>query len=56
MSVQAAGYGPALKLLERHGETAGFRELVTHRIPLARVRDALQTSLRPESGKVLVAP
>jgi threonine dehydrogenase-like Zn-dependent dehydrogenase len=50
------GYGPALKLLERHGETAGFRELVTHRIPLARVRDALQTSLRPESGKVLVAP
>jgi threonine dehydrogenase-like Zn-dependent dehydrogenase len=50
------GYGPALKLLERYGETAGFREIVSHRIPLADVERALETSLTPESGKVLVAP
>ena len=37
-------------------QAAAVRLLVTRRIPLARVRDALQTSLRPESGKVLVAP
>jgi threonine dehydrogenase-like Zn-dependent dehydrogenase len=50
------GYGPALKLLELHGESAGFRELVSHRVPLDDVEHALQTSLTPESAKVLVAP
>jgi threonine dehydrogenase-like Zn-dependent dehydrogenase len=49
------GYGPALKLLELHGERAGFRDLVSHRVPLQRVDEALQTSLTPDSGKVLVA-
>jgi threonine dehydrogenase-like Zn-dependent dehydrogenase len=50
------GYGPALKLLERYGEQAGFREIVSHRIALDDVRTALETSLSPDSGKVLVAP
>jgi L-iditol 2-dehydrogenase len=50
------GYGPALKLLELHGESAGFRELVSHRVPLDEVERALLTSLEPESAKVLVAP
>jgi threonine dehydrogenase-like Zn-dependent dehydrogenase len=49
------GYGPALKLLELYGEQAGFRELVSHRVRLERVEQALQTSLSPDSGKVLVA-
>jgi threonine dehydrogenase-like Zn-dependent dehydrogenase len=49
------GYGPALKLLELHGEHAGFRELVTHRVPLDDVERALRTSLTPDSAKVLVA-
>jgi threonine dehydrogenase-like Zn-dependent dehydrogenase len=47
------GYGPALKLLELHGER--FRGIVSHRVPLADVRTALETSLHPDSGKVLVA-
>ena len=50
------GYGPALKLLELYGESAGFRELVSHRVPLDEVERALLTSLEPESAKVLVAP
>jgi threonine dehydrogenase-like Zn-dependent dehydrogenase len=50
------GYGPALKLLELYGESAGFGQIVTHTVPLANVRDALEASLTPDSGKVLVAP
>jgi threonine dehydrogenase-like Zn-dependent dehydrogenase len=49
------GYGPALKLLELHAEREGFRELVSHRVPLEEVEHALQTSLAPDSAKVLVA-
>jgi threonine dehydrogenase-like Zn-dependent dehydrogenase len=50
------GYPPALKLLELYGESAGFRELITHRMPLEDPRAALETSLSPDSGKVLVVP
>jgi threonine dehydrogenase-like Zn-dependent dehydrogenase len=48
------GYGPALKLLELHGER--FAGLVSHRVPLEEVERAILTSLEPESAKVLVAP
>ena len=37
-------------------QAAAVRLLVTRRNPLGAVRDALETSLRPESGKVLVPP
>jgi len=49
------GYGPALKLLERHGESAGFRSIITHTVSYERAEEAITTSLRPEAGKVLVA-
>ena len=48
------GYGPALKLLERYGDSAGFRSIITHTIPFERAEEAITTSLRPEAGKVLV--
>ena len=48
------GYGPALKLLERYGDSAGFRSIITHSIPFERAEEAITTSLRPQAGKVLV--
>lgn len=50
------GYGPALKLLELYGESAGFGQIVTHTMPLADARGALEASLTPDSGKVLITP
>ena len=50
------GYGPALKLLERYGEVFPFRDIITHTFPLERAKEALETSFRPESGKVLIHP
>lgn len=50
------GYGPALKLLERYGDVFGFREMITHTVALEDALDGLQASMRPDTGKVLVAP
>jgi L-iditol 2-dehydrogenase len=50
------GYGPALKLLERYGEVFAFRDIITHTFPLERAKEALEASIRPDSGKVLIHP
>ncbi len=50
------GYGPALQLLERYGDVFPFRDAITHSFLLERAREALDASLRPESGKVVIHP
>jgi threonine dehydrogenase-like Zn-dependent dehydrogenase len=47
-------YAPALKLLARHAER--LRPLVTHRVGLDDVGDALELAQSPAAIKVLVTP
>jgi threonine dehydrogenase-like Zn-dependent dehydrogenase len=50
------GYGPALDLLEHYGDVFPFREMITHRFPLAEARTAMETAFAPDTGKILVVP
>jgi L-iditol 2-dehydrogenase len=52
----STGYGPALRLLERHADRYPFAEMVTHEFGLAEVETAMRTSMSPESMKVAVVP
>jgi threonine dehydrogenase-like Zn-dependent dehydrogenase len=49
-----AHYAPSLRLLERHPER--FAPLITHRVGLAEVGDALELAQTGAAMKVLVAP
>jgi L-iditol 2-dehydrogenase len=49
-----AHYAPSLRLLERHAER--FAPLITHRVALAEVGDALELAQTGAAMKVLVAP
>ena len=52
----STGYGPALRLLERHADQYPFEEMVTHEFGLDQVETAMRTSMSPESMKVAVVP
>ena len=45
------GYGPALKLLERHGESAGFRSIITHTDPVRARRGGDHHVAAPRGGQ-----
>jgi threonine dehydrogenase-like Zn-dependent dehydrogenase len=47
-------YAPALRMLARHGEP--LRRVVTHRVALEEVGDALELAQTGAAGKVLVTP
>ena len=49
-----AQYAPSLRLLERHGER--FAPLITHRVALPEVAEALELAQTGAAMKVLVAP
>jgi threonine dehydrogenase-like Zn-dependent dehydrogenase len=49
-----AQYGPSLRLLDRHA--ARFAPLITHRVALNEVGDALELAQTGAAMKVLVAP
>ncbi len=49
-------YAPALRMLERHADRLGVRSLVSHRVGLDDVGDALELAQSPAALKVLVTP
>ena len=49
-------YAPALRMLDRHGDRLPFRRLVTQRVGLEQVGEALELAQSPEAMKVLVTP
>jgi L-iditol 2-dehydrogenase len=52
----STGYGPALRLLERHSDRYPFAEMVTHEFGLHQADEALHTSMDPRSMKVAIVP
>jgi L-iditol 2-dehydrogenase len=52
----STGYGPALRLLERHADRYPFAEMVTHEFGLHRADEAMHTSMDPRSMKVAIVP
>ncbi|TSA20775.1 MAG: hypothetical protein D4R69_04440 [Actinomycetales bacterium] len=49
-------YGPSLKLFEKYADQYPFADLVTHEYSLADADKAMQKSMSPESGKVVINP
>jgi threonine dehydrogenase-like Zn-dependent dehydrogenase len=49
-------YGPALRMLDRHRQRLPLAQLVSHRVGLDEVGDALELAQSPEAVKVLVTP
>jgi L-iditol 2-dehydrogenase len=52
----STGYGPALRLLQRHSDRYPFAEMVTHEFGLHRADEAMRMSMDPRSMKVAVVP
>ena len=52
----STGYGPALRLLERHSDRYPFAEMVTHEFGLHQADEAMHTSMDPRSMKVAIVP
>jgi threonine dehydrogenase-like Zn-dependent dehydrogenase len=49
-------YAPALRMLDRHAGRLPLHRLVTHRVGLDDVGDALELAQSPAAAKVLVTP
>jgi threonine dehydrogenase-like Zn-dependent dehydrogenase len=49
-------YSPGLRLMQAYADLIPFGEIVTHRYPLEQALEALQTSLQPDSMKVVIGP
>jgi L-iditol 2-dehydrogenase len=49
-------YAAALRMLDRHGARLSVERILTHRVGLADVGDALELAQRGAAGKVLVTP
>jgi L-iditol 2-dehydrogenase len=49
-------YAPALRMLDRHADRLPFRRLVTQRVGLEQVGEALELAQSPQAMKVLVTP
>ncbi|CAN2183697.1 Tdh Threonine dehydrogenase and related Zn-dependent dehydrogenases [Candidatus Nanopelagicaceae bacterium] len=49
-------YGPSLKLFDKYAKQYPFADLVTHEFGLAQADEAMQMSMSPQSGKVVINP
>jgi threonine dehydrogenase-like Zn-dependent dehydrogenase len=50
------GYGPCMRLMERHAKDFPFERIVTHRYPVEQAEEALLKSMQPDSMKVVLVP
>ncbi len=49
-------FGKVLRMFERYGGQMPFDALISHTFPLERARDAMLTSMQPDSLKVVIKP
>ena len=49
-------YGPSLKLFDKYAKQYPFADLVTHEFGLDQADEAMQVSMSPQSGKVVINP
>ena len=49
-------YGPSLKLFDKYAKQYPFADLVTHEFGLDQADEAMQMSMSPQSGKVVINP
>lgn len=49
-------YGPSLKLFDKYAKQYPFAQLVTHEYGLDQADEAMQMSMSPQSGKVVINP
>lgn len=49
-------YGPSLKLFDKYAKQYPFAQLVTHEYGLHQADEAMQMSMSPQSGKVVINP
>ena len=49
-------YAPALRMLDRHADRLGLHRIISHRVGLHDVGDALELAQQPAAMKILVTP
>ncbi|MCK4830753.1 hypothetical protein KA005_84355, partial [bacterium] len=48
------GYVPSMKLFARHSKYYNFKQIITHKYPFTKAKEALKKSMEEDSPKIVI--